>query len=78
MVGKTNGEELFFTLLFTLILLTYPISAYFTGISNNTVKMTAIEIKEEISDTDSGIILHSGKNTAPKSASHLIKSVSTL
>lgn len=25
--------------------------------------MTAIEGKEEISDTDSGIILHSGKNT---------------
>lgn len=24
--------------------------------------MTAIESKEEISDTDSGIILHSGKN----------------
>lgn len=28
--------------------------------------MTAIESKEEISDTDSGIILHSGKNNISK------------
>lgn len=32
------------------------------------VEMTAIESKEEISDTDSGIILHSGKNITTKSA----------
>lgn len=31
-----------------------------------TVKMTAIESKEEISDTDSGIIVHSGKNINTK------------
>ena len=28
--------------------------------------MTTIESKEEISDTDSGIILHSGKNAIKK------------
>lgn len=32
--------------------------------------MTAIESKEEISDTDSGIILHSGKKTT--TIQHLI------
>lgn len=31
--------------------------------------MTAIESKEEISDTDSGIILHSGKNITTVSTS---------
>lgn len=34
--------------------------------------MTAIESKEEISDTDSGIILHCGKNVAVKYITHNI------
>lgn len=34
--------------------------------------MTAIESKEEISDTDSGIILHCGKNVAIKCITHNI------
>lgn len=33
--------------------------------------MTAIESKEEISDTDSGIILHSGKDSTKQMSSQL-------
>lgn len=38
------------------------ISQVFLKSEEELARMTAIESKEEISDTDSGIILHSGKN----------------
>lgn len=38
------------------------ISQVFLKSEEEIARMTAIESKEEISDTDSGIILHSGKN----------------
>lgn len=61
---KTTGQSLFFhrSHIFLNECHYLLILQVFLKTNKETVKMTAIESKEEISDTDSGIILHCGKN----------------
>lgn len=62
---KTTGQSLFFhrSVTFSFNERHYLlILQVFLKPNKETVKMTAIESKEEISDTDSGIILHCGEN----------------
>lgn len=67
---KKTGESLFLCyLIFTNRFNICLFQQVFLKIEEQIVEMTAIESKEEISDTDSGIILHSGKNITMKSAS---------
>lgn len=59
---KTTGESKVISLIFTELSNVCLFQQVFLKTQEQIVEMTAIESKEEISDTDSGIILHSGKN----------------